>query len=1045
MKASLAIAVLLSSTLAWGQATVNENLETAQIYVDANSGSDSNPGTMSQPLQTIGKAASMAMSNNYSSVGSRVIINPGTYREAVSVVSSSRSTSLPITFEAATSGTVFVSGADVWTGWTPYSGNPSIYTQSWPFQWGLCQTVTGSPNNLEDIVLRREMIIVNGTSLTEVLALTAMRPGTFFPDEANATVYLWPPSGTDMSTATVEVATRPVLFSDQGQSGVVLRGLTFQYANSCREQVAVGINNASNVLIDTDTFRRNNADGLGMFYSQNFTVQSSVGNHNGEHGLDTAFVKYGVWQSDRASYNNWRGAQGAFYLWDTGKFLYNHNNTFNDHRALFNQGPGVWFDTDAADTTLTGLIAVGNMMNGIFVEKSEGPVTLSNSYVCGNNPQGWAPYGGVGLRNSSSVSLIGNTVFGNGFSQISIVGEAGGILVTNWETGQVYNLQTENLALSQDIVVGGPTAQVFSDGTLGGEDWNVFASTLSSDYNSWWAGPNTQAFTVPSPSFENLDLSGWQNMTAQDTNSSWTSSTSPAACNVQSQGRDYWLVADLIVPVTVSPAGVAAYNLTTMPLGGMTGTVNLSLDGLSGIPGVTASFAPSSVSTSGASVLTLTTSPSTPAGTYPFTVIGTSGSITRTVTIPLVVPTTSVRLSTTSLSFATQTLGTTSSAQAVTLTNTGTLPLAMSGISVNGSFAETDTCGASVAAGASCAISVTFSPQSLGTATGTLTLNDADPTSPQLVSLTGTGQGALVTWSPTSLTFAGQAVNTTSPAQALTLSNTGNATMTITSITANGDFAQSNNCGSSLAAGASCSVQITFTPQWVGTRNGNVTIVTNATSNPGVGLTGTGLGPLVTWTPTSLTFAGQAVNTTSPAKPLTLSNTGNAAMTIASIMANGNFAQSNNCGSSLAAGANCTVNVTFTPPSVGTKSGSVTIVTNAISNPHVTLTGTGLGPLVTWSSTSLKFAGQVVKTTSPAQPVTLSNTGNAAMTITSIATTGDFAQSNNCGSSLAAGTSCTVQITFTPQSVGTRNGSVTIATNAASNPHVSLTGTGLAP
>jgi hypothetical protein len=120
--------------------------------------------------------------------------------------------------------------------------------------------------------------------------------------------------------------------------------------------------------------------------------------------------------------------------------------------------------------------------------------------------------------------------------------------------------------------------------------------------------------------------------------------------------------------------------------------------------------------------------------------------------------------------------------------------------------------------------------------------------------------------------------------------------------------------------------------------------VTNATLNPGVGLTGTGLGPLVTWSPTSLTFAGQTVKTTSPARPVTLSNTGNAAMTISSITANGDFAQSNNCGSRLAAGTSCTVNVTFTPLSVGTKRGRVTIATNATLNPQVTLTGTGLAP-----------------------------------------------------------------------------------------------------
>ena len=567
MKTSLILAVLLSSSLAWGQATVNENLETAYIYVDANSGSDSNPGTMSQPLKTISRGASLAMGNNYNSIGSRVIINPGTYRESVSVDQSGRSTSLPITFEAATSGTVFVSGADVWTGWMPYSGNPSIYTQSWPFQWGLCSMPSDAPP-VQDIVLRQEMIIVNGTPLTEVLALTSMQPGTFFPDEANATVYAWPPTGTNMSTATVEVATRPQLLNVQSQSYVVLRGLTFQYANSCGQGGAVGISHASNILIDNDSFLWNNATGLGLFYDENFTVQSSLASHNGKMGMGGNEGKYGLWQSDTSSYNNWRGAQGAFYTWDNGnKFGLAHNSSFNSLRMLFNQGPGVWFDTDAAGDVLTGLISVGNMISGLFVEKGEGPVTVSNSYLCGNNPQGWAGYGGVGLRNSTFVSLTETTLFGNGANQIFIDGVAGGQIVTNWETGQVYNLQTGNLTLSHNLLTGDSTTQVFGDGSLGGEDWDVFASTLSSDHNTWWAGSNTDAFTVPGPPPALLDLSGWQSLTGQDINSSWTSSTSPAACNVQSQGPDYWLMTNLILPpVTVSPAGVATYTLTTVSL-----------------------------------------------------------------------------------------------------------------------------------------------------------------------------------------------------------------------------------------------------------------------------------------------------------------------------------------------------------------------------------------------------------------------------------------------------------------------------------------------
>ena len=158
----LSALLVLQPSPCGAQATVNENLETVMIYVNGNTGSDSNPGTQSQPLKTISAAATKALSNNDSGIGSRVIINPGTYREAVSIGTNRNSTNLPITFQAATNGTVVISGADLWTGWTPYSGNSEIYTQSWPYHWGVCPG-TGIQPTPPNIVLRQEMVIVNGT------------------------------------------------------------------------------------------------------------------------------------------------------------------------------------------------------------------------------------------------------------------------------------------------------------------------------------------------------------------------------------------------------------------------------------------------------------------------------------------------------------------------------------------------------------------------------------------------------------------------------------------------------------------------------------------------------------------------------------------------------------------------------------------------------------------------------------------------------------------------------------------------------------------
>src|SRR5215469_2685340 len=107
----------------WCQANVNEKLETAVLYVDTANGSDSNPGTSSLPLKTIGAGVGLAETNNKNNIGTRLIVNPGTYRESIQVQPPYQSTNMPITVQAATNGTVTISGAQQFTGWRPYAAN----------------------------------------------------------------------------------------------------------------------------------------------------------------------------------------------------------------------------------------------------------------------------------------------------------------------------------------------------------------------------------------------------------------------------------------------------------------------------------------------------------------------------------------------------------------------------------------------------------------------------------------------------------------------------------------------------------------------------------------------------------------------------------------------------------------------------------------------------------------------------------------------------------------------------------------------------------
>jgi len=198
------------------------------------------------------------------------------------------------------------------------------------------------------------------------------------------------------------------------------------------------------------------------------------------------------------------------------------------------------------------------------------------------------------------------------------------------------------------------------------------------------------------------------------------------------------------------------------------------------------------------------------------------------------------------LTFSSQDLNTSSPAQVVTLTNTGTLPVTFSGASIGGtnaaSFGQSNTCGASLAAGASCQINVTFTPITPGQPVATLNISDSAIGSPQVVYLAGATNGPGLVFSPPSITFASQYVGTSGLPQSVTLTNTGTATLSISNVaTSSSDFAPLNACGSTLAAGGSCAIGVFFDPTVSGTRTGTLTITDNAAGSPQtVTLTGSG-------------------------------------------------------------------------------------------------------------------------------------------------------------------------------------------------------------
>ena len=433
-----------------------------------------------------------------------------------------------------------------------------------------------------------------------------------------------------------------------------------------------------------------------------------------------------------------------------------------------------------------------------------------------------------------------------------------------------------------------------------------------------------------------------------------------------------------------------------------------------------------------------------------------------------------------SLTFPAQIENTTSAPMTVTVKNTSNFAtnITFSNISTTGPFAVSggtcSTSGAGVAQNASCTITVTFTPTGTAPSSGNLSITDNATGSPQLVGLSGTTtvQTISVQITPASLTFPATLQNTASNPMSVTVKNTstGGGTITFTNIsTGEGPFAVSGGTcstdASPLAAGASCTIAVTFTPTGTAASSGTLTIADNAPNSPqSVPLNGTTLIPVISVqiTPGSLTFPATAQNTASNPMSVTVKNTstGGGTISFTSISAGdgGPFAVSGGTcstdASPLAPGASCTIAVTFTPSGTDPSSGALTISDNAANSPQsVPLNGTTLVPqtTVTVAPTSLTFPSTLQNTTSAPMTVTVTNTSNngAVISFPQITASGPFAvASGSCidTNGVTVGNSCTINVTFTPTGTDPSTGTLTITDNAIDSPQtVALNGTTQSP
>ena len=299
--------------------------------------------------------------------------------------------------------------------------------------------------------------------------------------------------------------------------------------------------------------------------------------------------------------------------------------------------------------------------------------------------------------------------------------------------------------------------------------------------------------------------------------------------------------------------------------------------------------------------------------------------------------------------------------------------------------------------------------------------------------------------------FPAQVVGTSSAPFHITFANVTQGTDLISSIVANGDFSQTNNCVPKVGIGFFCSISVTFTPTASGVRTGSITITDNTTASPHtVSLSGMGTEIAVS-PPGGLNFSNRAVLTSSPPQTVTLTNLGSGTVQVSGVIITGPFSQTNNCAPTVLAGQTCQVSVTFTPQAAGPTFGTLTIKDTDAASPQV-VNLTGIGITLAPSAPTLSFGNVPVGATSIPRSVNVTNTVSNTISVGGVSIAGssdfgEFSQTNNCGTTLSHGQSCTIQVSFVPIHLGvSKTALLKVAFSSPDSPLVvNLTGTGIAP
>jgi hypothetical protein len=434
------------------------------------------------------------------------------------------------------------------------------------------------------------------------------------------------------------------------------------------------------------------------------------------------------------------------------------------------------------------------------------------------------------------------------------------------------------------------------------------------------------------------------------------------------------------------------------------------------------------------------------------------------------------------LSFATTRVGSSASDQVVTLTNQGSSQVQLGALGVlagAGHFGQSNNCGGALAAGASCAIAVRYSPANPGTHTGEIGIT-VQGLPVARIALAGTGVAPTLNLSATSLQFAPTNVGQSSAVQGFTVTNATDqaAAFSGMGLSAGGtEFSQSNNCGSGLAAGTSCLVNIQMTPLSKNGSSGTWTMVSTF-GTQSVALSGQGTEPVGSiegetsspppppppagspapvsdgYTHYAISFLNTEVNTSSAVRNVKFRNQGDGPLAVLGVsVASGatDFAQSNNCGGTLAPGAYCTISMLFTPSALGVRSGGIALVSDG-GQFFFDLSGSGIGAVGSWRADSTADFGFVGVGTTATRSFTFSNTGTIAakQVMTELVGANLRFTSNTCGApgspvAVPTGGTCRATVEYAPTSIGPLEGGMLQSSGTLANGPVRLALAGSAP